>query len=73
MKPPDFENERNSIAHSRAPGISKIERGSDGSRTYASYAASKRMIALCFRAQSTHAASRGRSIVEPVGLFGKQR
>jgi hypothetical protein len=31
VKPPFFENERNSIAQSRAPSISKIERGIAGS------------------------------------------
>src|SRR5262249_41891264 len=41
---------RNSIATSRAPGISKIECGISGLLTYASYAASYRMIARFARA-----------------------
>src|SRR5579872_7383695 len=41
---------RNSIATSRAPGISKIECGISGSEIYASYAASNRITARLSRA-----------------------
>ena len=40
VNPPFFEKLRNSMAHRSAPGISNTDRGSAGSRTYDSYAAS---------------------------------
>jgi len=73
VKPPFFEKLRNSIAQRSAPGISKIERGSAGSRTYASYAASKQMSASRSVAHLTQRPSCSRVATDPVGLFGKQR
>src|SRR5687767_4242549 len=73
VKPAVLLNERNSIATSRAPGISKIECGIFSSVMYASYAASKRMTASFALAYCTHCVSRSRDATAPVGLFGKQR
>merc|ERR1719201_2306610 len=53
VKPAYFESELTSIAHVRAPGMSRIDLGTSSERMNGAYAASKTMIDPLALAQST--------------------
>jgi len=73
VKPTGLENELTSMAHSRAPSTSKMDRGSSGSRMYSAYAASKTITEPLCRAAATRAASCACIATAPVGLLGEQK